>query len=466
MKGSKFSELYLKLSKAEKIDFLDFSTLKRFNLSTIDKQAVVILTKELNLKSQENLDAYLFKKLLSFDSTIDKKAFEYVKNHLLTVLISFLKWQLTERNLESDLSLLAFCEQKKAKRNFESTVKSIEKSIIKKTKYYTDEFQKMQFSEILLMNRESRTRENIEIEAANIALNKSFIINKLRLYCKIVNECNLRNRVIPEGILTPLNAMDYKEYIDENILILIYHSMSEMLKNEQNPNTYHFMFALVRQYENQLDAEVIVELYAYLRNRCSYYCNNGEVGFAAHFIELIRYLESKEILIFNNEISLSLFKNTISAALVNENFDWASNFAKQYSTFINREEKYGIELFHRADLKYYQGDLEATLELLSQIEKQGFSFKDQFYHISYNKLFIKIHLMNNIHIGLRSKIDSFAKYIYKHKKISESGKIASLAFVSVVRKIYKKEQINLAEYQEKLTVVDFQWLEKFVNQQQ
>lgn len=463
MKGSKFSELYLKLSKVEKIDFLDFSTLKRFNLSTIDKQAVVILTENLNFKSQENFDVFLYGKLSDFDSSIDKKAFEYVKNHLLMVLISFLKWQLTEQNIECDLSLLAFCEQKKAKRNFESTVKSIEKSITQKKQYYTDEFQKMQFSEILLMNRESRTRENIEIEAANIALDKSFIINKLRLYCKVVNECNLRNRPVPEGILTPLNTMDYKQYLDEDVLILIYHSMAEMLENEQNPETYHLMFALVRQYENQIEAEIVVELYAYLRNRCSYYCNSGMIGFAAHFVELIRYLEEKRILIFNNEISLSLFKNTISAALVNEDFDWASNFAKQYSTFINRKEKYGIELFHRADLKYHQGDLEATLEFLSQIEKQGYNFKDQFYHISYNKLFIKIYLMKNIHIGLYSKIDAFAKYIYTNKKIRKQGKIASLAFVSIAKKIYKKEQINLAEYQEKLTVVDFQWLEKLTS---
>jgi hypothetical protein len=464
MQQSKFGDLYSTLSKKEKLAFFDFGKLAYFKLSENDYKGIEILKQFFVNENQPYSDDDFYQRLFKNNSTLRKKEFEYVKNHLLKVLVSFLKWQLAEDNLSDELSLLAYYEQKKCERNFESRVKVIEKSFKNKSKYYTDEFYQMQFSEILLENRESRTRENEEINDANVALDKFFIINKLRLYCKVLNECNLRNLDKPKSILKTLKAVGFKEDEAEEPLIILYYALVKMLENEQETETYHIMLRLLKKYEHQIDKEIVVELYAYLRNRCSYYCNTGIVDFSRHLLDLVKYLESKNMLLKSSAISLSLFKNSVSVAFINDDFDWATIFIEKYLPFIIKTERNGIKLFHQADLEYHKENLDKALDLLGRIERQGFNFKDHFYQISYNKLFIKIHLMKQIHVGLFSRIDAFAKYIYNQKKVSKQGKIASLEFVAVAKKIYKEQAINLSEHQEKLTVVDFQWLEKFVNQ--
>lgn len=463
--SSKFSELYLKLSKKEKVAFWDFSNLKVFKLSDIDKRAIVILSEKLTIKKETDLDNYLFQELFEEHNETNRKAFEYIKSHLLTILISFFRWQLSEKSIASDVELLDYFQRKKAKRNFESSVRKFKKTMLKKPTFYLDAFYNMQVAEIELAERESRTRENIEIQQANEANERLFIINRLRFYCMKINECNLRNLDYPKDFLKPLEAMNLEHYLEEDLLVSLYYSMANMLKDATDFTSYHQTLALIKANEHKIERSIFIDFFTYLRNRCSYYCNAGEAGFTLHFLDLVEYLEAKNLLVIDDIISLSMYKNVISSALIYHRFDWAKNFIEQYAPFIPRKEKYGIKLFHQADLKYQQGDLDMTFEYLSIIEKKGYQFKDQFYHISYNKLLLKIYLMKNITVGFHNKIDTFKRYIYNKQNISKVGKEASLAFVSAAKKIYKKEPINLEIYKGKLTALDYKWLEEIMKKQ-
>ena len=66
--------------------------------------------------------------------------------------------------------------------------------------------------------------------------------------------------------------------------------------------------------------------------------------------------------------------------------------------------------------------------------------------------------MKNITVGFRNKIETFKRYIYNQKKVSEAGKNASLEFVAVAKKIYKQEAIETEQYKGKLTAPDYKWL--------
>jgi hypothetical protein len=460
MSSSKFVELYSKMTEKEKRQFQDFGRLEQLYLSAIDRKALNILSR--NSWKATEIENRLFDNLFETSSKENNKAYTYIKNHLLKAIISFLKWKQAEQSIESDIELLHCFYEKGVKDNFEYEARQLDKQRKKKSLHYFDSFYTMKYNEILLVKRESRNRDNVELSKTDDALDVFFVINKLRLYCKKLNESNIVNRVVEEQISKLFDFIEIDIEKHNHPLILLYRQMVEFLKDQDNQMLYDETFEIVKKHEDRIADDVMLEIYGYLKNRCSYYFNKGIKRFAKSYIDLIQHLEDRKILLSGGLISSPTFKNAITSALVYEDFDWTEQFMNKYISKIGHIDKKVIEPYHQANFHYYKGKLDKSLDILAKMEREGVTFKDPRYRISYNRLFIKIYLQKSYMGEAYGRIETFSRYIHGNKKISKEGKKQSLEFAKVAKKICLGKKINPEEYLGKVTVADYWWLKKLV----
>lgn len=426
MKNSKLWKLIGLLDKK------DIRELKKMVRSPFFNQREdVILLLDLIINALKDLNVPLNKEYI-FDKLYPNEKFNPGQIHLISSILfkiieQYLIWRERELDPMNDKISLASAYRKL---NLEDNFWRV----LNEAKEYQDnqpfrnaEYHEKRYALLLeefeFIIKTRKIEDNILQEIIN-HLDKSFISRTLRLELAINSHKAITNKEYESGILN-LDEIP-NDYTDSAIDIYLYG-----YKAIKNNDDYSFNLFM-----NNLNAEVLKfplneqkDLFIMALNFCIRKINEGNMNYSIYIFEIYKNGLDKNIFFENNIIPRYTFLNiVISACRINE-WDWAEQFVKDYSSYLEKHYKESISNFCLGRIYYERKNYDKALIYLSQTES-----KDVLISLNMKALQTKVYYEINEISLLQSHLNAFRIYLSRHKEIGYHKEIYE-NFIKYIQKI-------------------------------
>lgn len=355
------------------------------------------------------------------------------------------------------------------------------KASLKNKKIQASDFHlyKMKYHELnLQQEKDIRRGPNEHFKQTNLNLDAFYAGNKLRLLCEELN----RNRIVQEThvfesstaqelLLSLIQENNYFESISIECYFLIY----KMLSSESK-ESYQIAAKRINNYQEQLTPNIEESFIIYLMNQCIYFMNKNidRINHANDYINYIDFLEEKNYLFTNKQLSPGRFQGIVVAGVMAKQVGWVNNFVHKKAPKLNSTHQNFIKQIHLAYIAFHNDHIDLAHKLISTVGNHGTA--DPFFVIFYYKLIIQIYFSQNDLLVTQNKIDAFYKYIGRvaKKETIAPDKIQALRkFTSQVSKIIKlklnpntrpSDYVKLQEYlaKNKGNIAYSEWIEQII----
>ncbi|MFT7588132.1 MAG: hypothetical protein ACI959_000338 [Limisphaerales bacterium] len=250
-------------------------------------------------------------------------------------------------------------------------------------------------------------------------LDEYYLIEKLRGSCEMLN----RNRILQEPyelklIGTLRNEINQADYL-EKPRIKLWQGVYNLLLQDEGQQPFNLLIEDFEANTSELSNREIKEIYAYAQNYCIRKANAGHEDWLLNLFELYKQGLRKEILIEENKVSESTFKNIVTVALRLKEFNWAKEFIEQYTKLIPSNSRKNAATYNMANYHYAMGKHEKAMVLLREVE-----FNDVFYDLGAKTMLLKIYFEEEEYELLKSIVAAFRIYLKRNKTISAAQKTA------------------------------------------
>jgi hypothetical protein len=305
---------------------------------------------------------------------------------------------------------------------------------------------------------EIETELNINKISEN--LDYFYIAEKLRLYCTLLSWKKMYQLDID------MDNMDWvlisaKESKMEGIPpIQIYDKMQKTYVDGENTSHYYELRQIMKKYIHLFPKEEVKEIYS---TAISYCVNKGNKNFTEFHSETFTiYKEALEqdIILINNEISPTTFRNIVPIALRVEEFDWAENFIREYSKFVDIKYRDNAVQFSFARLEFYRKNYNLVLDHLNKV-----NYEDVWYNLNAKSILLLTYYELDELDALESLLQAFKMYIRREKSLTTDRKdhyLNLIKFTLNLMKLSHKDKDKLTKLKTEIAntkgVVSKPWL--------
>jgi len=167
----------------------------------------------------------------------------------------------------------------------------------------------------------------------------------------------------------------------------------------------------------KLANDEVINIYSSMVNFCITKINRGNKEYLNKLFNTYQSLLSYEQLLEKGKILYSAtFKNIVITALRIGKFDWAENFALNYSKYLKGKSKDNLLTFQLGVIYFYKKEFEKVIEIL-----RDFEFKDLLDNLRTKVTLIQTYYELNEFEALDSLLRSLRTYITRHKEL-DSGR--------------------------------------------
>jgi hypothetical protein len=290
--------------------------------------------------------------------------------------------------------------------------------------------------------------EELNLDTISMNLDTYYLIEKLRLYCKLLNVKFQKNTEEDILLMAPLinhiENHDYAQIPQLNIYYQIFNSM----RDRENTAHYFKLKKLLKEYGGRFDTLEASEMYNFAINYTVLKINSGNKSFLDEYFTLYEDLLNKRVIFEYNELPPKHFYNVTTIALRLKKYDWVSNFIENYNGFINIKERENAVTFTTAQLNFYKKDFNKVLELLRYVE-----YPDMWRKLNSKVILIKTYVELNEVEPLFSLLDSFRTFLRRNSQISKEVWVEYLNMIKFVRRfisIHPRETTKLKALLEKV----------------
>lgn len=317
-----------------------------------------------------------------------------------------------------------------------------------------------------LKTENEKKNEKLEITSAlNIKdisdnLDYFYIAEKLRQYCTLLSWKKMYKLEMElENIVPILNIAKIKPYSDIPA-ISIYFKMYLTYVDEENFDNYYALRKLMKSYIHIFPPQEQRNIYQTAISYCINKGNKNIVIFHKESFDIYKEALVNNVLVVNEQMLVTTYRNIVPIALRVEEFAWAENFILEYAKYVDEKYRENAVEFSLARLEFYRKNYGKVLEHLYKV-----SYEDVWYNINAKTLQIASYYELDEFDALESLLQAFKMYIRREKSLSSDRKIHYLnliKFTSALMKINSKEQLKVLKLKEEITatkgVVSKPWL--------
>jgi len=173
-------------------------------------------------------------------------------------------------------------------------------------------------------------------------------------------------------------------------------------------------------------------LYLVAINYCIKQHNAGNPKFKKELFELYKEGMELDVFLTNGFLSRFTYKNMVSIGLNLKEFEWIEKFIYEYKEKIEEQWRESAFTFNLASMYYQIPNYDKAMQLLQQAE-----FKDVLWHLDARKMLLKIYFELKEISALESLLDSFSRYLTRHKDLGYHKEL----HLNLIRQVRKLLQI-------------------------
>ena len=284
-------------------------------------------------------------------------------------------------------------------------------------------------------------------------LDEFYACNKLRILCekanrrKILKKANSGRKLEEEvGFL--------KRHVQSD-LVGAYCDLFQMINGGSETD-----FIKVKQFVDQepkLRKVHLQEFIAYLMNYCIRKFNGGDFSFTRHYLDFIRKLESKNLLLVGGILGIGRLKNTILSLQLNEGSKAAQTFLDTYGAFLDPKHKPYL-LLAQAAIDLDQGKIDKALEGIKEFQDSDVYLHDLYYKLTCDKLMLKCFYEKKDFPPILKRVESIKAFVRSRRRLPEDRIAKNVNFLTAIERLAKNEKISIEEHD--FTIPDYRWLTK------
>lgn len=305
--------------------------------------------------------------------------------------------------------------------------------------YYLYEIEKNLYKlENVELNRASKKNiEKINLEKIVSNLDYFYISEKLKYYCSLLSWNKIialdKNLLFIQEIIQIARS---DEFIDIPP-IAIYLKIQDTLIDFDNENHYFELKNLIEKY---IDLFPLDEAKNILDNAINYTIlkgNKGNIEYLKESLDLYKKSLDKELIYVNEEITPWTFKNIVSIALRQKEYEWTETFINIYGEKINKLYRLNAINYSLGSLYFYKKEFNKAIPLLQKVE-----YEEIYYSLDAKALTISTYYELDEYMFLGSFFESFKNYLTRNKNISQSNKIRYLNLIKYTKKLVESSQYS------------------------
>ncbi len=437
MNNSKLIKLLASLSASETKRFVEFVRSPYFNKHENVVRLCEFICKYVNDYENPNLNKEKAAKAVFKNKPYRPQQLSDVMSYLSKLLEDFIS---CSRFMNHTLLRKQFLLEELKERNNNSVFQMVSKEFthqLDNSKLRDHNFHYLTYlfeseSDAFFIRNENRKfHESIQRKADNLDL--FYLSAKLKTCCEMMNRKNI---VAADYNLRMLD--DVLHYLNSNLdqfkqvpAITIYYRILMTLTESEQEEHYKKLIKLLDKNHGYFSPEEARQMYDFAQNYCIKKINSGNVGYGKEILKLYKKLLESKIIFEGNYLSQWDYKNIVTIALREEEFDWTKNFIQQYKESIAPEFRENAYAYNMSTYYYAVEKYKEALKLLQTVE-----FTDVFYHLGSKSLLLKAYYEMDAAESFYSLISTFRVYLRRNKKISQSQFTNHLNLINLAKKCF------------------------------
>ncbi len=300
----------------------------------------------------------------------------------------------------------------------------------------------------------------LNVEEMSYNLDVFFIAEKLRSYCTLLSwnqTFKLNKKIIGIDVILKLaQSPFFKDYPP----IAIYYLISVIKSHEGNTEDYYKLKDLLIANLHHFDKKESKDLLDLVIGYCVTLGNKGMPEFEREAFEWYKIGLKNDIIIRDEHISPTTFRNIAFYAIRQGEYDWAETYILDYAQFLDPTVRESNVNFSLARVEMNKKNFKKVIQLLSTTE-----YKEVFQALLSRTLLLASYFELNERDSLESLLLSFKLYLDREKTYTKQRKLQYYNLIKHTKtllKINKKEKPKLLKLKQEVenseAVVIKNWL--------
>ncbi len=219
-----------------------------------------------------------------------------------------------------------------------------------------------------MIERKSNLDSNLNLEEISINLDVFYIAEKLKYYVTLLDlnkNYNLNKKILGiELILKLAKSPVFKDYPP----IAIYYTISLSLTEDQNEEHFFRLKELINEYLYLFPEQEAKSIFEHCITYAVTKVNKGSSLFEKEAFELYNKGLDERLLLYDNKISATNFRNIVGFACKIGEYDWVENFIETYSIHLEEKTRESNVSFCLARLEGYRKNFRKVIGHLANTE--------------------------------------------------------------------------------------------------
>ncbi|MCP4443269.1 MAG: hypothetical protein GY810_30565 [Aureispira sp.] len=415
MYNSKLIQSILVLDSQEREAFKKWAQSPAINQHTDVEKLLLNLLSKRKLTKRTTQKEKIFKHLYPSKNYDDLKL-RHLMNMAIHIFEKFVYFSSQKKDIFTEKkALISFYQARKldkyAQQYIHKATKVLELATTQNHKYYTQQYH---LEQAIFERQGTSTRSqhnNLQAVFDNHYI--AFVLDTLRHACTAITHQNLYKLDYDIPLLKPI-LQDIEQGKHEKIpAIQLYYYSYMTLKKPEQESYFEQLKKLLTSHAKTLPPKEIKSIYIITINYCVRRLNTGLEKYVRAVFELYQYGLEHQILVENGMLGKFTYKNIITAAIRLKEYKWVETFMQQYTSFLELPFQLNYSSYAKAKLFFAQGNFDATLQLLTQIE-----FDDLFLNMDAKLMLLKIYYERQYFDSLDALITSFRRFLQRKETLA------------------------------------------------
>ncbi|MCB0522855.1 MAG: hypothetical protein H6577_07085 [Lewinellaceae bacterium] len=348
------------------------------------------------------------------DRTFSDSELRQVIHFLLKATEEYLLYnELFKDEVSSKTALAKVYRQRQLPRLFQKTIDSVQKLQEQQPRrnhqYYENEYA-LQFEQYSYLSGLSRTVP-LNLQEVSDANDVAYLTNKLRLSCIMLSHQTVFKTEYKMGLLNDvLNRVEAEPAYLEIPAIAIYYFSFKAISEKTNKEFFQKLKEQILLHGDLFPTEEIRVIYLLAINYCIGRMNEGDSDFVNESYQLYKEGFGKNIFLENGILSRFTFGNAIMIALNLKEYQWAENFIKDFSDYLEEKHRdYNVH-FYLARLHFEKKDYPKAMQLFVQAD-----YDDILMTLVAKTMLLKMYFELDEYNALESLLGSMRTYLQRKK---------------------------------------------------
>jgi hypothetical protein len=291
-------------------------------------------------------------------------------------------------------------------------------------------------------------------------LNIYYILEKLNAYVTLLSWKKMYKLDVELNYLTYIYSLIGQNIHLEYPSILLYIKIAKILENENETEEYYELRKLMKDHIETFETTLQREIYTMALSYCINKVNQFKGEFHREVFDLFKESVEKNVIMENEEISVSVFRNIVFAAIRVSEFSWVEYFIENYKSYVNPKFRDNAVYFSLARLEINRENYPKVLDYLQLI-----NYDDVWYQLGARTMQMAAYYKLGEYDALESLLNAYKMFINREKSLTKERKTAYLNLIRFTKKLLyiipsEKTKIqNLRkEIEENPSIVNKSWL--------